>query len=535
MVLLAGAVLLAACSSGSGSGGGGGGASTTAAGPTTTEAPAAPIRAGAMNGIVPKPTSIEVRSGFFTLRPDTSAVVEAGADAGDALDLLRASIEPATGVALPKVTTATSPTMIRFAKPAAGTTIPAEGYRIEIGEHAVEVAASDHDGFVWAVQTLRQMLAPEASGATRVPGTFVLPAVTITDAPAHAWRGAMLDIARHFFGPDDIRTYVDEISLYKINRLHLHLTDDQGWRIEIESHPELTELGSRNEVGGGPGGFLTQDEYRDLVAYAAARGVTVVPEIDTPGHTNAALVADPSLNCTGKDAEPYTGTQVGFSSLCTTRESTYTWFDDVTGEIAKLTPGEWIHLGGDESDSTSDADYRTFVHRALGIVRDHGKTPVGWDEIGAADLGGPTIAQFWSDGTDHVLAAAGQGADVVLSPSAHTYLDMKHVAGGPGNVWAGIISTKTAYDWDPATIVPGLDEARILGVEAPLWTELIDDLPTIQQRTLPRLPAVAEVGWTPTAARDWADASERIARQAPRWDALGWAWTRDATVPFTAS
>src|SRR5699024_10515749 len=221
-------------------------------------------------------------------------------------------------------------------------------------------------------------------------------------------------------------------SLYKINRLHLHLSDDQGWRIEITSRPELTDIGSKNEVGGGPGGFLTQNDYAELVRYAAARGVTIVPEIDTPGHTNAALVSDPKLNCNGPTPEPYTGTQVGFSTLCIESDDVYEWFDDVIRELADLTAGDWIHLGGDESHSTTDEDYRTFVSRALDIVRSHDKTPIGWDEIGAVDPGGDAVVQHWSQTTDTTLAAAEAGAGVILSPSARTYLDMHHVAGGPG-------------------------------------------------------------------------------------------------------
>lgn len=541
------AVLLVVIAAGCGGGSGDDDGDRGAAG-STTEAPApdpadepavevepvvGPTVPGSVNTVVPQPTDMRSRPAVFAFRDDTVIVVPDGLpEARDAAELLQESIRAATDSDLPIQTSPEGRTSVRF-RPIEGADLmdlSEEGYSLEVTETEIRIEATDHDGYVWAVQTLRQLLAPEASATEPAGGTLVVPGVEIHDSPRYPWRGAMLDITRHWFGPDDIRAYVDQLSLYKINRLHLHLSDDQGWRIEIRSRPELTEIGSKNEVGGGPGGFLTQDDYRELVAYAAARGVTVVPEIDTPGHTNAAILSDPALDCSGETPTPYTGTQVGFSSLCTTDEYVYEWFDDVFGELADLTPGQWIHFGGDESHSTDADDYRAFVSRAAAIVRSHGKTPVGWDEIGTADIGDDVVVQHWSQTTDSTLAAVEGGARVILSPSAMTYLDMKYSADGSGNKWAGIINTRTAYDWDPETHVEGLDPQSVLGVEAPLWTELISDLETIQQRTLPRIPAIAELAWSPQANRSWEDFDRRIAAHAARWDALGWAWTRDAVI-----
>ena len=498
-----------------------------------------PLRPGSFYGLVPAPVQVQPGSGTFPLRPETVIVGPVGRspESRDAASLLRQRLAAATGLDLPVVADAAGRPAITFTTASDTTTTSsgadtsAGGYHVEISPTGVAVEAYDHEGFVWAVQTLLQLLPPAAIGPDPVEGTFALPVGTIRDGPRYPWRGAMLDVARHFFTVDDVKAYVDELSTYKLNRLHLHLSDDQGWRLQIRAYPELTSVGSTNEVGGGPGGFYTQAEYRDLVEYARRRGVTVVPEIDTPGHTNAALRSVPELTCDGVAPEPYTGTQVGFSSLCTTQEFTYEWFDTVIGELAELTPGDWIHLGGDESDATPDDEYQRYVTRAAEIVRAHGKTPVGWEEIGQADLsGGETVVQHWRE-AEPTVAAAEQGARVVLSPAPKVYLDMKHTADGPGNRWAGVVSTETAYGWDPATQVPGLGDGA-LGVEAPLWTELIEDRETIQQRTLPRLPAVAEVAWSRQEDRAWDAFTARVATHAARWDLLGWAWTRDPGITW---
>lgn len=538
-------LLLVSCSSSEGSKGksdldGGGGDGRDGVGvtaPPSTTPVAEPVRVGSYADLVPLPRSVVPVEGsdpaVFALRPETVVVFEGSArgEAEDAVDLLRSRIGAASGADLPVRTGTGGAPAITFRS--APDDWEPERYSLTVAETSVEVTAADHDGFVWAVQTLVQALPAEAASPTRTTGTFALPAGRIEDRPRYRWRSAMLDIARHFFGTDDVKAFVDEVSAYKLNRLHLHLTDDQGWRIEIRSHPDLTRKGSTSEVGGGNGGFLSRTDYREIVEYARRRGVTVVPEIDTPGHTNAALHSIPDLNCDGEAPSVYTGMKVGFSSLCIGDDFTYEWFDDVIGELADMTPGAWIHLGGDESHSTAPADYRKFVARAAAIVEGHGKTPIGWEEIGNADLPDGTVVQHWRD-PEPTLAAARQGADVILSPSSKAYLDMKYVEGGPGNVWAGLIPTRTAYDWDPATLVDGLAPDRVLGVEAPVWTELISDRETIQRRTLPRLPALAEVAWSEQGSRSWQGFRRRIASHADRWDLDGWAWTEDQGIDWSA-
>src|SRR6185503_6780096 len=307
-------------------------------------------------------------------------------------------------------------------------------------------------GLFYAVQTLRQLM-------PAIPAEkLTLPAVSIRDIPRFEWRGAMLDVARHFFGVEDIKRYIDLISYYKMNRLHLHLTDDQGWRIEIKSWPRLTEVGGSTQVGGESGGYYTQEQYKEIVDYARSRYVMIVPEIDTPGHTNAALASYAELNSSEESPALYEGTEVGFSTLWINSEITYHFLDDVIRELAALTPTPYIHIGGDEARSTPEEDYKKFIKRFQEIVAAHGKTSVGWSEIGEAELLPGTIAQLWiSAGYQN---AKRQGAKIILSPATKIYLDMKYEASFPlGLDWAALIPVKAAYDWEPGSFMEGLEES----------------------------------------------------------------------------
>jgi hexosaminidase len=308
--------------------------------------------------------------------------------------------------------------------------------------------------------------------------------------------------------------------LYKINRLHLHLADDQGWRIEIKSWPELARRGGASEVGGGPGGYYTQEQYKDLVDYAATHFVTVVPEIDMPGHTNALLSSYADLNCNGTAPAPYTGTEVGFSALCVDLDVTYKFIDDIVREIAALTPGPYFHAGGDEVKTLTPDQYKRFVERVQTIVQSHGKQMVGWDEVSVATLLETSIVQHWRpDASKQLLAGS---PHLLLSPADRAYLDMKYDDSTLlGLNWAGNVSLEKAYDWDPEALVPGARPGAVIGVEAPIWSETLTNMRDVEFMAFPRLPAVAEIGWSPQAARSWDNFKERLAAQAPRWTALG--------------
>ena len=390
-------------------------------------------------------------------------------------------------------------------------TLGAEGYELMISTDAVHLQANHPAGLFYGLQTMRQLLSFS-------PG-LSLPALSIQDAPRFAWRGVMLDVARHSFHVEDVKRYLDLISHYKLNRLHLHLSDDQGWRIEIKSWPRLTAIGGRTQVNGGGGGFYTREQYQEIVDYARSRYVMVIPEIDTPGHTNAALASYPELNCDGKAPNPYEGIEVGFSSLCIQKEITYQFLEDVIRELAALTSDPYIHIGGDEARSTSEEDYRKFMHRIQQIVFSHNKIPIGWSEIGEAELDARAIAQHWSGAA--YQGAKEQGCKIILSPANKTYLDMKYDATTTlGLNWAGFISVKDSYDWEPGSYVEKLEENDILGLEAPLWSETLITIKDIEYMAFPRLPGLAELAWSPKG-RSWDEYKGRLAKHGRHMEALG--------------
>ena len=466
----------------------------------------------------------------------TTVLVEEGADAAEgAVALLRGYLIPSLGVLLPSLGASNEPNARVIVFTSAGADdLGDEGYELRIAPDRVEVVAQAAAGFGWAVQTIRQLLPAEIESSQRQPGTFGLPAGIVRDVPRFGWRGVMLDVARHFLPPAAVERVIDLLAAYKLNHLHMHLTDDQGWRLEIQKYPELTAIGGSTAVGGGPGGYYTQDEYRRLVVYAAKRGILVVPEIDMPGHTNAALASLPWLNSDGVAREPYTGAKVGFSSLCVDREQTYEFVDHVIDELAQLTPAPYVHIGGDESDATEAEGYRRFLQRAADIVRSHGKRPVAWEDAAVGDLGRGALVQHWKY-PDRALAGAAQGAGVVMSPAARTYLDMKYDPATPaelGITWAGTIDTRAAYQWDPASHIPDLHATAVLGLEAPLWTETVTTLTQAEQMLLPRLPGYAEIGWSPAEGRSWGEYRRRLATHAARWTSGGRSFTSDPVVPW---
>jgi hexosaminidase len=485
--------------------------------------------------VIPQPLAQAPERGAFTLQSSARIVVRSSApEAARVARMLAASLRPATGYRLPVSTGRGQPPdgSIALGLTLGDRGLGEEGYRLVVGRAGVTLTAARVAGLFWGTQTLRQLLPAAVEADTRQPGPWQISLGTIHDRPRFAWRGAMLDVARHFFGVGDVKRLIDLMALYKLNRLHLHLSDDQGWRIAIHSWPRLTSHGSHTEVGGGPGGRFTQREYASIVAYARDRFVQVVPEIEMPGHVNAALSSYASLTCNGVAPAPYTGIEVGLTSLCIRKELTYRFVDDVVREIAALTPGPYFHVGGDEAHSTDPEDYRVFVERVQAIVRSHGKRMVGWEEVSRARLRKTSIVQHWQD---PALAqhAVEQGAKLVMSPATKTYLDMKYATDSPlGMTWAGTTSVRDAYAWDPATQVRGVPERAILGVEAPVWTETASTRAELEYLVFPRLLGHAEIGWSPADGRTWRRYRSRLAAHGPRLRALGVSYYDTAEVAW---
>jgi hexosaminidase len=406
-----------------------------------------------------------------------------------------------------------------------------EGYELRISPTHVTLLARTAAGLFYATQTLRQLLPAAVESRTVRPGPWTVPVTTIRDVPRFRWRGAMLDVARHFFGVADVQHLIDVMARYKLNRLHLHLSDDQGWRLQIEKRPRLTSHGAKTAVGGGPGGYYTQQQYRELVAYARRRHITIIPEIDMPGHSTAALSSYPGLTCNRKALSVYTGIGVTANALCVREPATYSFLEDVLREVAALTPGPYIHIGGDEAAGTTPADYIRFIKRAQALVARYGKHVIGWDEIARSKLLPTTVVQHWYG--DGAARAARRGAKLIISPADHAYLDQKYDASTRlGLRWAGYISVERAYRWDPVNVLPGVGARNVLGVEAPLWTETITNKADLDYMFFPRLIGIAEIGWSPRTGRNWSEYRVRLGAHGDRLDELGIKYYRSPEVPW---
>ena len=405
-----------------------------------------------------------------------------------------------------------------------------EAYILEIKNDRVIIKGNSYDGIYRGWQTFSQIikLADQRK-------SHYIPTGIITDSPEFNYRGTMLDVSRHFFSLSEVKRHIDLISEYKINHLHLHLSDDQGWRIEIKSRPKLTLIGSKTEVGGTVGGFYSQKEYKEIVKYASLKFITIVPEIDIPGHTNSALASYSKLNCDGKLKKPYIGTNVGFSTLCN-NEYTFDFLEDVIREISEITPGPYFHIGGDESHVTSREDYLDFIYKTSQIVKKYGKSIIGWDDINIGEIPKNTVLQLWNKtqhedtnlndeseyqnkATLNVINGLNKGSKILISPASLMYMDMKYDSLTKlGLNWAGYIDVKTGYDWKIEEVFPEIPKEKIIGVEAPLWSETISNSSEIEFMTFPRLPGYAEIGWTKSSLRDWNNYKTRLAKHSGLWE-----------------
>lgn len=496
----------------------------------------------AFDRVIPKPISANSAGKTFLITKNTTIVADSSSDElRNVANYLAENLKTGTGLSVAVASEAGEGAVVLSL--GGSSNLGEEGYELEIGEKQIKITGNKPAGVFYGIQTLRQIIADKDDKSAG--DGWEVATGTITDYPEYAWRGSMLDVARHFFSVEDVKRYIDLLSYYKINILHLHLSDDQGWRIEIKSWPNLTAIGGKSQVGGGEGGFYTQDQYKEIVAYAQSRFITIVPEIDLPGHTNAALVSYPDDLLPGPPVkleagekarpvagQPHIGTEVGFSTLTLNKEATFRFVNDVIGEIAAITPGPYFHIGGDEAQVTKKEDYIEFINRFKEIVKENGKIMIGWEEIAQANLDSTTIAQFWHS-RDYAKMAAEKGARIIFSPSTKVYLDMQYDSTSRiGLHWAAYIEVDSAYQWDPANLVPGIDREQIVGVEAPLWTETVETMDDIEYLVFPRMPGVAEIGWTPSSARNWDDYKVRLANHAKPWKAMGIDFYRSSKIEW---
>ena len=421
--------------------------------------------------------------------------------------------------------------------------IAAEAYTIEVSEKAVVVEASSLRGFNYAIQTIKQMLPVAIFGKAPASAKWTIPCVSISDAPRFSYRGLHLDESRHFFGMEEVKRYLDIMEVHKLNTFHWHLTDDQGWRIEIKKYPELTSVGSLrsgtcvkkdfNSTDGipyGQGMWYTQEQIREVIDYAAAKGIDVIPEIDLPGHMLAALTAYPELGCTGGPYSVWTRWGISDDVLCAGNEKVYEFLENVLAEVCELFPSEYIHVGGDECPKVrwkscpkcqakirqlgyTDKDGQKAEHylqsyvisRMEKFLNSKGKKVIGWDEILEGEVAPNATIMSWR-GVEGGLRAARMGHDAIMTPNTYFYIDyyqsmdIKNEPFGIG----GYLPVERCYSYEPHTEdMTEQEKAHILGVQAHMWTEYVATPEHLEYMVLPRLAALAEVQWCNADRKDW--------------------------------
>ena len=492
--------------------------------------------------VIPKPVSAKKLTGHFALTQKT--VISINNTQSELVKLAEnfaRTLRPATGYKLPVVYSprTNSIKLTIDKKQQYGT----EGYILNITDNGISLIAKTTTGLFRGTQTLRQMLGAKIEASTQQKGPWNISKGHVVDYPRMAYRGFMLDVARHFYSVAEVKILLDQMALYKFNFFHFHLTDDQGWRIEIPGWPKLTTVGSRSGVNQTDcqSCFYTLKEFDEIIAYAEERHISVIPEIDTPGHVRAAMASYPDeLYCDGEAPDwPYTSMKVQISSLCFSNPKIYEFFNDVIATIAPRINSDYIHVGGDETPKwVKHEDYQTFMLKAKAIITKHNKKMIGWtDDLGSVKgLDSDVIGQHWAIDAvccETTLSVVAQGGKILMSPANKTYLSLKYNEKSPfGGSFAGYNNTQNGYNWDPATIAPGVKEKDIIGIEAALWGERIKSLADAHYMIFPRLMSLSEVGWTPQKDRDWDEFKHRLGSHGPRLRELGINYYRSPLVPW---
>ena len=513
--------------------------------------------------IIPEPVSITQNAGEFVLPKTIVVSAPVRSDMKEVIATIRERFSVATGAHVTVLNGAANATIKLVLNKKADTAIGNEGYYLSVTKKGIAIRANEPAGLFYGVQSLVQLFPKEIVSKTRVNGVrWLAPCVNVTDYPRFKWRGLMLDVARHFFTKQEVEHYIDNMVTYKFNLLHMHLTDDEGWRVEIKSLPRLTTVGAYNvkKVGyfgnftpPGPdeprdyGGFYTQQDIKEIVQYAKDRFMNILPEIDVPGHSLAAVVAYPELSCTpGADkyqvrsGERFMNfgkngiTAAIDNTLCPANEKVYVFLDKVLTEMAKMFPFGYIHMGGDEcaknfwekSDSvkalmqrenlkTQEEVQAYFEKRVEKIVESKGKKFLGWDEILEGGLAPDAIVMSWR-GVKGGIQAAKMGHEVVMSPTTFAYLD--YMNGDPAiepRVYSMLRLSKV-YSYNP--VPDSVDSKLIIGTQANLWTAQVYNTRHLEYMTWPRAFAVAENAWTPNARKNWTDFFGRVETQFGRLD-----------------
>ncbi len=506
--------------------------------------------------LIPTPVSITTLSGSFVFSDKSRIVLSVlNSETRLAADYLARLIKNPTGLAL-SVDVGTKPARNSVFMTLDTAIKNDEGYLLKVTPKKIIIKAKSAVGLFYAVQTIRQLLPVEVENQVVVEGIKLsVPACEIKDEPRFVYRGMHLDVGRHMFPVASIKRYIDMIALHKMNKFHWHLTEDQGWRIEIKKYPKLTETGAfRKETivghAGKPplvydgkpyGGFYTQDEVREVIAYAASRFITIIPEIEMPGHALAALASYPELSCTGGPFEVGTKWGVFDDVYCAGKEATFSFLEDVLTEVIDLFPGKYIHIGGDEcpkvrwekcpfcqkrikdkglKDEQELQSY--FIQRIEKFLVSKGRKLIGWDEILEGGLAPEATVMSWR-GTEGGIAAAKEKHDVIMTPSKYVYLDyyQSEPEGEPLAI-GGYLPLERVYSYDPMPAELTADEQKyILGVQGNVWTEYISTPEQLEYMTYPRMFAIAETGWSPERLKDFEEFLSRLEILKKRYDAIG--------------